>query len=114
MILGSSADYKNALMVMKQRKIRDKAGDMSCRIEVRLGQLMRSWITVLKYDFVKDFVCNKSKRLRSMLKSKPNGGNLLIAINAAGVVSSTASIMRWTKKSARKYWQNEKEAADPV
>ena len=55
----------------------------------------------MKNEKVKTLVQVEYKRkLKSMLKSKLNGGNLFKAINAytASVVRYTAGIVKWTKE----------------
>lgn len=101
---------KCAILVMKRGKTVERTHDMVMpdggEIKAMGEDSDYRYLGVLECDTVKNekvktLVCDEYKRrLRSMLKSKLNGGNLVKAINtyAASVVRYTAGIVKWTKE----------------
>ena len=100
---------KCAILVMKQGKIEMGTDDMIMpggEIKAIGENSDYRYLKVLECDMVKNekvktlVQVEYKRRLKNMLKSKLNGGNLMKAINtyAASVVRYTAGIVKWTKE----------------
>jgi hypothetical protein len=101
---------KCAILVMKRGKIEEGTGDMIMpdggEIKAMDEDSDYRYLGVLECETirnekVKTLVKEEYKRrLRSMLKSKLNGGNLVKAINtyAASIMRYTAGIVKWNKE----------------
>ena len=101
---------KCAILVMKRGKIEMGTDDMIMPAGGEIKAMRKDsdyrYLGVLECDTVKNekvktlVQVEYKRRLKSMLKSKLNGGNLVKAINAyaASVVRYTAGIVKWTKE----------------